>query len=134
MLKKRSIVLETPQLREILGENFVVSQSNEDQILLQSDRYCQIGCDLREISRLRDSLETLSSLADCPVLFVAEVSITYMDTKFADALIQWSSSVGKGELNTVDDTMKLDKWQSNQPISDWKRNAHREEYWNYLLT
>ncbi|KFG83237.1 Leucine carboxyl methyltransferase family [Metarhizium anisopliae] len=98
MLKKRSIVLETPQLSEILGENFVVSQSDEDQILLRSDRYCQIGCDLREISRLRHSLETLSPLADCHVLFVAEVSITYMDTKFADALIHWSSSVGKAEF------------------------------------
>lgn len=101
MLKKRSIVLETPQLREILEENFTLGQPNEDQILLRSNRYCQIGCDLRDLPKLRESLESLSPLTDCPVLFVAEVSVTYMDTKSADALIQWASGIGKGEWNTV---------------------------------
>lgn len=95
MLKKRSIVLETPQLRDILGQDFLVS--DQDQILLRSDRYCQIGCDLRELTKLRASLETLIPLAGCPVLFIAEVSITYMDTKSADALIQWASTIGKCE-------------------------------------
>lgn len=100
MRKKRSIVLETPQLRDLLGEDFLVSDSDQDQILLRSDRYCQIGCDLRELEKLRTLLETLTPLAGCPVLFVAEVSVTYMDTISADALIHWASTVGKCESST----------------------------------
>ncbi|OAA44357.1 Leucine carboxyl methyltransferase family [Metarhizium rileyi] len=99
MLKKRSIVLETPQLRDILGKDFVLSQSNEDHVLLRSERYCQVGCDLRDLPRLGDVLQTLSSsFSFCPVLFIAEVSITYMDTKFADDLIRWTSSIGRAEF------------------------------------
>ena len=100
MLKKRAVVLETPQLRELLGANFRVSESPEDQILLQSERYCQLGCDLRELEKLRNTLETFLPLADCEVLFVAEVSITYMDTHSADSLIQWASSIGKCKSST----------------------------------
>lgn len=102
MRKKRSIVLETPQLRNLLGSDFVTSQSEQDNVLLRSERYCQIGCDLRDLDRLRELLETLAAVADSPVLFVAEVSVTYMDAWSADALINWASTVGKGELSAND--------------------------------
>ncbi|KAG6005918.1 hypothetical protein E4U21_007552 [Claviceps maximensis] len=98
MRKKRSIVLETPQLRGILGQDFVISDSDKDHVMLRSEAYCQIGCDLRELDKIEAILEELASLSDCPVLFVAEVSITYMDTKFADALIQWASKIGHSEF------------------------------------
>ena len=101
MLKKRAVVLETPQLRELLGDNFSVSDSPEDDILLKSERYCQLGCDLRQLDKLRTTLETFLSLAECEILFVAEVSITYMDTHSADSLIQWASSIGKCKSETA---------------------------------
>ncbi|GJN78048.1 tRNA methyltransferase ppm2 [Purpureocillium lilacinum] len=95
MHKKRAIVLETPELKELLGQDFIVGESD---ILLRSERYCQIGCDLRQLQRLRATLETFLSLDDCDVLFVAEVSVTYMDTASADSLLQWASTVGKAEF------------------------------------
>lgn len=98
MRKKRSIVQNTPQLREILGQDFIVSEAEESHFILRSERYCQIGCDLRELGKLRAILEELTPLSECPVLFVAEVSITYMDTQSADALIQWASSIGNSEF------------------------------------
>ncbi|UKZ71604.1 uncharacterized protein TrAtP1_012559 [Trichoderma atroviride] len=52
--KKRAIVLQTPELRPLLGDDFT-----------------------------------------CAILFVAEVSITYMDTWSTDSLIQWASTVGR---------------------------------------
>ncbi|KAK2612857.1 tRNA methyltransferase ppm2 [Conoideocrella luteorostrata] len=97
MLKKRSIVLETPQLQEILGQDFIVGKS-DDQIILRSNHYCQIGCDLRELEKLKESLEELTPLSECRVLFVAEVSITYMDTHSADELIRWASSISESEF------------------------------------
>ncbi|KAJ6440844.1 leucine carboxyl methyltransferase [Purpureocillium lavendulum] len=92
MQKKRAVVLETPELKALLGEHYIVGESD---ILLRSRRYCQIGCDLRQLQQLRATLETFLPLDDCDVLFVAEVSITYMDTASADSLLQWASTVGK---------------------------------------
>ncbi|KEY64425.1 hypothetical protein S7711_05244 [Stachybotrys chartarum IBT 7711] len=96
--KKRAIVLETPDLKELLGQDPFVSTSDSDSIILRSEKYCQVACDLRRLSILRQSLETLVSLPHCNVLFVAEVSITYMDTASADALLEWASSIGQAEF------------------------------------
>ncbi|VUC34533.1 unnamed protein product [Clonostachys rosea] len=98
MRKKRTIVLETPELREILGSDFETSQAENDPVLLKSDKYCQLACDLRDLKGFQQTLESLLPLSECSVLFVAEVSITYMDTGSADALIQWASSIGKAEF------------------------------------
>lgn len=98
MHKKRAMVLETPQLKELLGPSFEVSKSEQDLVLLKSEKYCQIGCDLRELEALHRVLETLVDLSNCPVLFVAEVSVTYMDRDSADNLLKWASSVGKAEF------------------------------------
>ncbi|KAF5019760.1 hypothetical protein F66182_8232 [Fusarium sp. NRRL 66182] len=98
MRKKRAIVLGTPQLKELLGDDPFISDKDTDHLLLSSDKYCQIGCDLRELETLRECLESFLTLSDCSVLFVAEVSVTYMDTISADALIQWASSIGKAEF------------------------------------
>lgn len=98
MFKKRAVVLETPQLKELLGPSFEVSNSDKDSVLLKSEKYCQIGCDLRELEALRTTLETLVDLSDSCVLFVAEVSVTYMDTKSADDLLKWCRSVGRAEF------------------------------------
>lgn len=97
MLKKREVVLQTQQLRELLGNDFRIGDLNRDRVLLRSERYCQIGCDLRHLDELRRTLETIIPLSDCDVLFVAEVSITYMETRFADELVQWASSLGQGK-------------------------------------
>lgn len=96
MQKKRAIVLGTPQLRQLLGDNPIISEEDTEQVLLRSDKYCQLGCDLRKLDALRQCLESFLPLSDCSVLFVAEVSITYMDTNSADALIQWASTIGHG--------------------------------------
>ncbi|KAM3469214.1 hypothetical protein MY8738_010154 [Beauveria namnaoensis] len=105
MHRKRAVVLETPQLKELLGSSFEVSKSDKDILLLKSERYCQIGCDLRDLQALRHVLETLADLSQCPVLFVAEVSITYIDTESADRLLEWASSVGKAEFCLLEQIM-----------------------------
>lgn len=98
MHKKRAVVLETPQLRDLLGSDFSVSSSDKDPLLIKSQKYCQLGCDLRELAALRKVLESLVDLSECDVLFVAEVSVTYMDTESADNLVHWASSVGNAEF------------------------------------
>lgn len=97
MRKKLAVVLRTPELRDLIGPDAVISEPEKDHVLLKSDKYCQLACDLRELQTFRETLETLVSLDDAQVLFVAEVSITYMDTQSTDSLIRWASSIGQGK-------------------------------------
>ncbi|GKT79015.1 leucine carboxyl methyltransferase 2 [Colletotrichum tofieldiae] len=93
--KKRQIVLETPELQGLLGA-WEVSQ--DSPIVLKSQKYCQVGCDLRQLTTLQTCLDTLFDMPNTEFLFVAEVSITYMDTEGADGVISWASALGHAEF------------------------------------
>ncbi|KXX75497.1 tRNA wybutosine-synthesizing protein 4 [Madurella mycetomatis] len=98
MKRKRQTVLTTPELlgaftglRE--GERLV------EPVVFESDQYVQIGCDLRALKTLRQGLvSAVGDFANCEFIFVAEVSITYMETEGADEVIRWASSVGNAEF------------------------------------
>lgn len=106
--KKRAIVLQTPELRDLLRNDFTVGEG-KDGLLLRSNKYCQLGCDLRQLDQLRDVLKTVIDLPECNILFVAEVSITYMDTQSADSVIRWGSTVGRGLSAYLDLTISRAK-------------------------
>lgn len=98
ILKKRSIVLETPELANLLGSDFSCSNEDANGVVLRSPKYSQVACDLREPENLRQALARICDLSKCEVLFIGEVSITYMDTTSADALIEWASTLKNGQL------------------------------------
>lgn len=106
MRKKRAIIVQTPQLNWLLGSDPETSDDDANHVLLRSERYCQLACDLRDLKSLRASLQSLLELSKSDVLFVAEVSITYMDTASADALIQWASSIGQGNYYRLSQTTR----------------------------
>lgn len=90
---KRQVVMNTPELLDHLSG--VDTEATNPNVLLRSDQYAQIGVDLRHISALENALASIVDIQDCHILFVAEVSITYMETSDADALIQWAASLGR---------------------------------------
>lgn len=94
--KKRQVVLNTPELASHLT-GVRSGDDGQDGFFLRSDRYYQVGCDLRHTVALERALASIRDLRNCLYLFVAEVSITYMETMAADALIQWASSIGDGK-------------------------------------
>ncbi|KAK3315207.1 methyltransferase-like protein [Apodospora peruviana] len=101
--RKRQTVLSTP---ELLGAFTGVEERPQQSPLgpssgavFESDQYAQIGCDLRELKTLQGALtKTLGDVDECSFLFVAEVSITYMETEGADNVIQWASTLGDAEF------------------------------------
>ncbi|KAI1112949.1 leucine carboxyl methyltransferase [Nemania sp. NC0429] len=95
MAKKRAVVLNTPELCSVFGP-FDVGAG--EHVLLQSDKYSQIGCDLRDTADIQKALSICLGLSDCVFMFVAEVSITYMETSGADRVIKWASSLGQAEF------------------------------------
>ena len=89
MIKKRSVVQGTGELLSHLT-NVELDVGN---CLLRSDQYLQVGCDLRDVPYLQQTLEESVDLHNSAILFVAEVSITYMDVDASDALIAWAATI-----------------------------------------
>lgn len=67
------------------------------KILLRSREYIQLGCDLRDLKGLTESFAEVVDIDEALLLFVAEVSITYMALKRADALIEWARALPFGK-------------------------------------
>ncbi|KAI0843759.1 LCM-domain-containing protein [Hypoxylon sp. FL0890] len=93
--KKCRVVQETPELSSLLTG---LKANVGNHVQLQSDQYVEIGCDLRRISDIEKALSTVVDIAHCEFMFVAEVSITYMETQGADSVIKWASTVGQAEF------------------------------------
>ncbi|KIY04171.1 uncharacterized protein Z520_00863 [Fonsecaea multimorphosa CBS 102226] len=91
MISKREIILNTPKMSEMLSTT--PDRGSMKGVVLDSDVYVAIGCDLRNPPRLERLLRSVVDIDQCLVLCVAEVSITYMATKDADALIAWTSTL-----------------------------------------
>ena len=93
MEKKCDVVRNTIELNAMLT-NLSIPESGK--VLLRSDQYLQMGCDLRDVSELSSVLASAVDLEKCLILFTAEVSITYMDVEASDALIKWASKLPDG--------------------------------------
>lgn len=83
MSRKSTIVLNTPELRSVFEP---LDTNAGEHVLLKSDMYCQIGCDLRDTIDLEKALSICLGRAfnDCIFMFVAEVSITYMEVRLSN--------------------------------------------------
>lgn len=90
--KKREVVYRTDELREMLTN----LASGDSPLILTSDQYVQVACDLRDLTRLNTALSSVFNFEDCLVLFSAEVSMTYMATG-ADSLIKWAGTLPHGK-------------------------------------
>ena len=55
-----------------------------------------LGCDLGESNRLDELLAGIIDIPRSLILCIAEVSMTYMDVKSADALIEWAAHYDNG--------------------------------------
>ena len=95
--KKIEVVRNDPELNHVVGVNCTLPSSGP--VLLRSENYLAIGCDLRDIKTLNQVLEKEVDEPQCAFLFIAEVSITYMGIKEADAVIQWAAEIGDGTLS-----------------------------------
>jgi tRNA wybutosine-synthesizing protein 4 len=95
--RKRQTVLSTP---ELLGMLTGVKEGGGlvRPVVFESEEYVQIGCDLRDLKTLQQGLTAaVGDFGECEFIFVAEVSITYMEREGADEVIRWASTVGNGE-------------------------------------
>ncbi|EHY52861.1 tRNA methyltransferase ppm2 [Exophiala dermatitidis] len=91
MLTKREIILNTPKMKELL--TLSTESPSEKGVILDSEEYTALGCDLRNLRRLKRLVNAVVDIEDCLVLCIAEVSITYMAPEDSDALIAWTTTL-----------------------------------------
>jgi hypothetical protein len=94
MKSKRDIVLNTPELRDLFTVGIYEAQHNN--VLFNSDQYSIIGCDLKNLKTVKRAIKSVSEIGKSLVLCVAEVSLAYMATEDADAVLAWSSILSSG--------------------------------------
>ncbi|KAJ5101732.1 LCM-domain-containing protein [Penicillium alfredii] len=93
MVNKKNAIHQTKEITDVLGED-VEFLPDQDAIQIRSPQYIAVGCDLKNLAKLDDVLRTrILPSADCSVLFLAEVSLTYMDVESANAVINWASTL-----------------------------------------
>ncbi|KAH6614225.1 hypothetical protein C7974DRAFT_73126 [Boeremia exigua] len=88
--KKSDVVFTKSLLRDALlktGLRSVVAP-----VRVRSDQYMAIGCDLRDLSLLEHTLRCELDIANSSILFMAEVSVTYMPLVDANKLIKWANT------------------------------------------
>ncbi|KAF2273578.1 leucine carboxyl methyltransferase 2 [Westerdykella ornata] len=86
--RKRDRILMNALTREALLKSSV--RSSGAPIYLRSDRYMALGCDLKDLKTLERVLRSEFDMTSTAVIFVAEVSITYMPLADAQSLIEWA--------------------------------------------
>ncbi|KAH8728730.1 hypothetical protein GQ44DRAFT_757142 [Phaeosphaeriaceae sp. PMI808] len=91
MERKRDRMLTNSLLRDaLLGTTL---RGSKLPVYLRSQQYMAIGCDLRDLDILEKALRFELDISSSSVLFVAEVSATYMPVADSDALIRWASTL-----------------------------------------
>lgn len=102
MRNKRHTILQTPQLRELLGDDLFTSEARGDPLLLRSRKYCQVACDVSDIATLRQSLDLLVDAEKDAVLLVADMSLVYHDVVTADRLLDMGQGLGQAQFCLLD--------------------------------
>lgn len=94
MKKKTDIILSTPSLIDLLGEER--HRPSPPQVLLGRKAYVSIGCDLRDSANLDIAVRSILGKEDTSILCLAEVSLAYMHARDADEIIRWAASLSTG--------------------------------------
>lgn len=103
MITKATIIKDTPVLEELVKPKDVPSLD----FVIEGERYCGIGCDLRDLQTLDLAIGSVKGLDEALVLCIAEVSITYMDPDASDALIAWARTLSDGKSGWAVPVRKL---------------------------
>lgn len=88
-------------MRDLLHNYATDPYASEPAVLMDSEEYSAIGCDLRNLQKLRRLLESVVKLNESTILCIAEDSTSYMRTEAADALVAWTSSLSTGEYRGI---------------------------------
>jgi tRNA wybutosine-synthesizing protein 4 len=88
--RKRDVIFSRSLLRDALLKTGL--RPAEAPVRVRSEQYLAIGCDLRDLQLLEKTLRNELDIVNSSILFVAEVSVTYMPLLDANKLIEWANT------------------------------------------
>ncbi|KAE8358334.1 hypothetical protein BDV27DRAFT_150537 [Aspergillus caelatus] len=89
MVNKKTAIRKADEITQLLED--VEFLPDYSAVQIRSKHYLAVGCDLKNLTKLDNVLRAEVLPSECAVLFLAEVSLTYMDVKSANAVVSWAS-------------------------------------------
>lgn len=112
IITKKTAIQKTNEITDLLED--IEFLPDENAVQVRSKQYIALGCDLKNLKKLGDALKSDILPSECSILCTAEVSLTYMDVKFADAVIGFASKLSNGKekkymatVPALTDTLKM---------------------------
>lgn len=98
IIKKCEVIRSTKQLLDVIPD--ATTPKDPKDVILQSEKYYALACDLQNIQDVDRALrQVVNPEQDIAVLYIAEVSMTYMNATAANTLIKWTSEFAPGNDN-----------------------------------
>ncbi|KAB8229104.1 tRNA methyltransferase PPM2 [Aspergillus alliaceus] len=91
MINKKMAIQKTDEITQLLED--VEFLPDDSAVQIRSKQYLAVGCDLKNLTKLDNVLKAEVLPTECSVLFLAEVSLTYMDVESANAVVSWASKL-----------------------------------------
>lgn len=95
MVNKRDMIRDCKELNELIPD--VSFLADAERVLIRGSQYMGIGCDLTEVEKLESALEAEINFDQYSIFCFAEVSLTYMETRAANAVLSWASKLSDGK-------------------------------------
>ena len=92
--KKCEIIRETAALKNVIPD--MIEHPNIANIPITSARYHAVACNLEDLQTLDNILGQELEAKETALLFIAEVSITYMEAKAAERILASTASLPDG--------------------------------------
>lgn len=108
MAKKVQVIKQTEKLSEVLGSPLQSPHyPDHGAIRLESAKYMALACDLEKTDELDKILRQRFTPSQDSFLFLAEVSMTYMDQFAASHMIRWTSTFEQSQQHSFDGLRRI---------------------------
>ncbi|CUM67858.1 uncharacterized protein PRCAT00005567001 [Priceomyces carsonii] len=109
---KLSMIKDSPEILNLIDKESVDQDFKTTSILLSTDAYKLVGCDLKNKQLYAELLSTLVGNDDGIKIFVAEVSLAYMKPEFANPIIECSSKLSNSNFIILEQILPNGKYDA----------------------
>lgn len=105
--RKLNVIRDSPEILEVIGTQEELSpEQSKMGIVMATDSYKLVGCDLKNTERYNQQLSSLlSGKSNAVTIFIAEVSLAYMKPEDANPVVEISSEISKSHFLVLEQIM-----------------------------
>lgn len=103
--RKMSMIKNSPEILEVIGPQTSNLPQDNMGVILSTNTYKLVGCDLKNCDLYRHQLNTLLNDSEDPVIFIAEVSLAYMKPEHANPVVEILSKLPNSHILVLEQIM-----------------------------